>query len=128
METHNYSYNKHLQPNANILRREMTKAEACLWKYALRANKLGVPFKRQRPVYKYIADFVCLPLKLVIEVDGFSHQLEDIMQKDKQKENDLRALGYEIIRFSDDEVLKDINNVIRVIEYKIEEQKRISTP
>lgn len=47
----NHFYNKNLQPNANRLRKELTKAEACLWKYVLRAGKLKVyPFRRQRPV------------------------------------------------------------------------------
>ena len=106
----------------------MTKAEACLWKYALRANKLGVPFRRQRPIDRYIADFICLPLKLIIEVDGYSHLFEEVKQKDKRKENDLQALGYEVLRFSDSEVLNDMNNVIRVIEDKIETLKRNCPP
>jgi hypothetical protein len=56
----NNNYNKNLQPYANRLRKEMTKAEACLWKYVLRAGKMkGFQFSRQRPVLKYIADFMC---------------------------------------------------------------------
>jgi very-short-patch-repair endonuclease len=54
----NHFYNNNLQPNANRLRKEMTKAEACLWKYVLRAGKMkGFQFRRQRPVLNYIADF-----------------------------------------------------------------------
>lgn len=61
-EYSNHYYNKNLQPNANRLRKEMTKAEACLWKYVLRARKMkGFQFKRQRPVLIYIADFMCKP-------------------------------------------------------------------
>lgn len=67
----NHLYNKNLQPFANRQRNEMTKAEACLWKYVLRASKLkGYGFRRQRPVLHYIADFMCKPLMLIIEVDA----------------------------------------------------------
>ena len=67
------SYNKCLQPFANKLRKEMTKSEACLWKYVLRARQMkGYQFRRQRPVLDFIADFMCKELRLVIEVDGTS--------------------------------------------------------
>lgn len=68
----NNYYNPKHKFLARKLRSKMTKAEACLWKYGLRASKQGVPFRRQRPIDQYIADFVCLPLKLIIEVDGIN--------------------------------------------------------
>lgn len=78
MHFDNHKYNKNLQPFANRLRKEMTKAEACLWKYVLRAKQLkGYQFRRQRPILKYIADFVCLELMLIIEIDGISHHWEE---------------------------------------------------
>ena len=68
-----YSYNSRLQPFANDLRHRMTKAEACLWKYALRAGiRKSYGFRRQRPVLNFIADFMCKELMLIIEVDGVS--------------------------------------------------------
>ena len=68
-----HQYNPHLQTFANKLRKEMTKAEACLWKYALRSSMMkGYPFRRQRPVLKYIADFMCNDLMIIIEVDGIT--------------------------------------------------------
>ncbi len=82
----NYNYNKKLQPYANRLRKTMTKAEACLWKYVLKARQLrGYQFRRQRPVLWYIADFMCKKLMLVIEVDGLSHTWEETIRKDKKK-------------------------------------------
>lgn len=73
-ETNNYAYNKKLQPFANRLRKVMTKAEACLWKYVLRSRQMkGYQLRRQRTVLNYIADFLCKELKLVIEVDGSTH-------------------------------------------------------
>jgi len=73
-----YLYNRDIQPYANGLRKSMTKAEACLWKYVLRARGLkGYPFRRQRPVLNYIVDFFCKELSLIIEVDGITHSWEE---------------------------------------------------
>ena len=102
----------------------MTKAEACLWKYALRARKMkGCQFRRQRPVLNYIADFMCKELKLVIEVDGITHHFEETAIKDKNKTRALEQAGFEVLRLSDDEVLNDMQAVIRKIEYTIDELK-----
>ena len=74
-KSNNHYYNKKLQPYAKILRSEMTKAAACLWKYVLKARMMkGYQFRRQRPVLNYIADFMCKDLKLVIEVDGITQK------------------------------------------------------
>ncbi len=128
-ETNNYAYNKKLRPFANKLRKEMTKAEACLWKYALRAGRMkGYQFRRQRPVLEYIADFMCKELNLIIEVDGMTHQLEDISKKDKRKTHDLEQAGFKVIRFTDDDVLKNMNGVIERIKGVIEKMEMVSPP
>ncbi len=76
-ENQNYFYNKSLKDYARNLRNEMTKSEACLWKYALKSKQMnGYTFNRQRPIGNYIVDFLCKELKLVIELDGSSHFLE----------------------------------------------------
>lgn len=117
----NHSYNKNLQPFANKLRKEMTKAEACLWKYILKAKQLkGYQFRRQRSLLKYIADFMCMELKLIIEVDGITHHLEDAIVKDKRRQADLEAAGYTVLRFTDDEVLNNLNDVHDFLENWIE--------
>ena len=119
MNNQNYSIN--LRSKAHSLRYSMTKAEACLWKYALRAGMMkGYIFNRQRPIGNYIVDFVSKELKLVIEVDGYSHHHEETRKKDKLKEDYLKSEGFRILRLDDNEVLKDIKNVIRVIEDEIE--------
>jgi very-short-patch-repair endonuclease len=89
----------------------MTKAEACLWKYALRNKMMGVIFNRQRPILNYIADFMCKELKLIIEVDGFSHTFEKVIENDKIRQDNLERMGYKIVRFSDKEVLTNIQQV-----------------
>jgi very-short-patch-repair endonuclease len=124
-KTDYYAYNKKLQPFANKLRKEMTKAEACLWKYALRTHKMkGYQFRRQRAVLQYIADFMCKELKLVIEVDGSTHQYEEISEKDKQKTNDLERAGFKVIRITDEEVLKNMNGVMQAIGFVVEEREK----
>ena len=67
MKYSNSDYNKSLQKNANDLRKNAVKSEACLWKYVLNKRRMrGYGFRRQRPVLGYIDDFVCLRLKLLI--------------------------------------------------------------
>src|SRR5689334_17372862 len=95
----NNLYNKRLRPFANSLRKNLTKSEACLWKYALRNRQMkGYPFRRQRPIMNYIADFCCLPLKLVIELDGITHHDELVQHKDRKKDEDLTKNGFTVLR------------------------------
>jgi len=113
-----HNYNTQLQPYANKLRRQMTKAEACLWKYVLRAGLMkGYSFRRQRPVLHYIADFMCKELMLIIEVDGITHTWEETVAKDEQREATLKKAGFSILRFSDSEVLNNIQQVRESIAY-----------
>ncbi len=114
-------YNSDLQPFAQRLRNHGTKAEACLWKYVLRAGQMrGYEFRRQRPVLNYIADFLCFELKLVIETDGLSHLWDETAERDGRKEQALTEGGFTLLRFSDQEVLRDMANVRQQIEWWIE--------
>uniref|UniRef100_UPI004049BB57 endonuclease domain-containing protein n=1 Tax=Fulvivirga sp. TaxID=1931237 RepID=UPI004049BB57 len=116
----NYHYNKRLSSGARELRRNMTKAEACLWKYVLRAGSMkGFTFRRQRPVLQYIADFMCKELELIIEVDGITHSYEEVAENDKVRQKALEDAGFTIIRYSDEEVLKHINSVRDAIEAEV---------
>jgi very-short-patch-repair endonuclease len=91
----NYNYNKKLKPLAGQLRRNLTKAEACLWKYALKTKQLkGYQFKRQRPVLQYIADFFCKELMLIIEIDGITHDNNVSQAKDIRREECLAKAGF----------------------------------
>ena len=128
--SNNYNYNKNLTSYANNLRKNMTKAEACLWKYVLRAGGMkGFTFRRQRPVLKYIADFMCKELQLIIEVDGITHTYEEVAENDKKRQADLERAGFTVVRFTDEEVLHHINNVFWELEdqvTKIMEEKGVS--
>jgi very-short-patch-repair endonuclease len=115
-------YNPYLQPNANDLRHRMTKAEACLWKYVLRARQMkGYTFNRQRPVLCYIADFMCKPLKLIIEVDGSVHDNPKVAKHDAFRQSELESCGFSVLRYTNDQVLNAIDSVILQIELKIDE-------
>ena len=89
----------------------MTKAESCLWKFVLRAKQTGIVFNRQRPGLNYIADFMYKELKLIIEVDGYTHLLEEVIINDRVRQANLEKAGFKILRFKDDEVLKEIDIV-----------------
>jgi len=124
MDSDNHFYNPKLKDNAISLRREMTKSEACLWKYVLKAGMMcGYTFRRQRPIGYYIADFVCLELKLVIELDGVTHLYEETQIKDIEKDNYLCGQGFEVLRFTDAEVLKELDIVKERIECMVRQQE-----
>lgn len=99
---------------AKDLRDRTTTAEYTLWQY-LRNKKLGVKFRRQHPLFLYVVDFYCHELKLVIEVDGGIHELEEIKKLDKEREINIRELGLTVIRFSNNEVLYQIEKVLEKI-------------
>ncbi len=128
-QSNNYLYNKHLKPYAKKLRFDMTKAEACMWKYVLKARKMqGYPFRRQRPVLNYIVDFMCKELKLVIEVDGITHSYAKVAARDEKRDAALKTAGFTVLRFTDEEVLNSIEQVYRTIEAWIEQYAIVPPP
>jgi very-short-patch-repair endonuclease len=100
---------KEKQERARELRREMTSAEKILWE-ELRANKLGVHFRRQQVIQGFIVDFYCHKAGLVVEVDGDIHDLQK--EEDERREKALSALGLRIVRFRNDEVVMDVSAVV----------------
>jgi len=104
-----------LKKNAKNLRRFSTEAESVLWEM-LRAKKLGEKFRRQHIINDIIVDFICLSKKLVIEVDGGYHTNPEIQKLDTLKTEILNQLGYKVIRFTNDEVLANIDSVIESIQ------------
>lgn len=122
---HNNHYNSKLKTFARDHRNDSTKAEIRIWCELLRNKKmLGYSFLRQRPIGNYIADFFSKDLKLVIEVDGLSHEREGQFEKDKARELNLNALGFHVLRFNDDEVMNDIENVNMTIQHFIAEWEK----
>ncbi|VAW25052.1 hypothetical protein MNBD_BACTEROID01-1638 [hydrothermal vent metagenome] len=114
--TANQKYYPNLMEDRKRLKNEMTGAEKVLWE-ELRNKKLGVKFRRQHVIDCFIPDFVCLPLKLIIEVDGGIHLKQKA--KDNMREERLRLLGYSILRFKNEEVINDIKLVCEKIKNSI---------
>ena len=94
---------------AKELRRDMTPAEKILWN-ELRANKLGVHFRRQQVIAGFIVDFYCHKAALVIEVDGDIHNLQK--EDDVRREKALSGLGLKVVRFKNDEVMRELSMVV----------------
>lgn len=94
---------------AKELRRKMTPAEKLLWR-EIRANKLGVRFRRQQVIAGFIVDFYCHQASLVVEVDGDIHDLQK--EEDERREKVLSALGLRVVRFRNDEVGRNLSAVV----------------
>jgi very-short-patch-repair endonuclease len=120
MKSHiHFGASKHIFINAKALRNRGTFAEKLLWS-RLRNNKLGYHFRRQHPLSNFIVDFYCAPLKLVIEVDGSVHADPIVYLENKNKEESLRSYELEVIRFTNDAIVKDVDSVTSIIQAKIE--------
>ena len=92
-------------------RRNQTEAESVLWTY-LRGNALGTKFLRQHILGDYIGDFVSTDKKIVIEIDGGYHLQDSQIIRDANRTRFLEQMGYTVVRFSNEEVLMDTDNVI----------------
>lgn len=101
-----------LRQRARNLRKNSTDAERHLW-YHLRAGRLGFKFKRQVPIGQYIADFVCIEKRLVIELDGGQHI--DNKNYDTNRTDWLRTNGFKVLRFWNHDVFQQTSSVLEVI-------------
>ncbi len=104
--------------NAKHLRKNMTDAEKVLWMY-LKVGIGGLKFRRQHPIGLYIADFYCHKIRLVIEVDGSIHEDAAIKKLDQARQNDLEKWGCNILRFTNQQVMNQIEEVRKIISEKI---------
>lgn len=112
-------YNTKLKELARNLRNNSTKSEIKLWQNLKGKQLLGYDFHRQKPLLNYIADFYCYELNLVIELDGYSHHFEETVEKDRVKQAELEKVGLTVLHFDDNEVMNDINNVLKALEIYI---------
>ena len=103
----------------------MTKAESVLWE-CLRGTQLGFQFRRQHPIYEYIPDFVCLKKRLVVEVDGGYHFVGNQPLSDEERTRYLKQYGFDVIRFTNDEVLTNIELVIKKIQQAMNNKPTIN--
>jgi len=101
-----------LRQYARDLRKNSTDAERRLW-FFLRANRLGFKFKRQVPIKRFIVDFLCHEKRLIIELDGGQHQTNQVY--DSQRTIELNQCGFQVLRFWNNDVLRETNTVLEVI-------------
>jgi len=101
------------------LRKELTPAERKLWA-VIRNDQLGVNFRRQHAIGNFIPDFVCIKKKLILELDGSQH-LEQV-EYDTQRTKYFETLGYKVVRFWNNQIMNDINGVIKAIQFALESE------
>ena len=111
-------YNPKLRLIARELRKNLTYGEARLWKYLKSKQFDGYDFHRQKPIGNYIVDFYCPELDLIIEIDGGTHD-EKRYDNDQVRQKYLESLGLKVIRFSEYEVLKRLDDVLQTIDLYI---------
>ena len=99
----------------------MTFVEVLLWNEIKQKKVHGFDFDRQRPIDKYIVDFYCKDLMLAIEVDGITHETQEEIEEDQKRQQRLEELGVTVLRFDDNQVRNDIENVISELEGWIED-------
>ena len=104
---------RHLVERARQLRKATTPAERLLWNALRNSSFTGLKFRRQHPVGCYVADFCCMQEKLIIELDGDSHDFSE--QKDKERTAALNQEGYRVIRFSNADVFDNLDGVLMMI-------------
>ncbi len=109
-----YGANPMLFELAEELRAKMTPAEEILWN-AIKINEWHLKFRRQHPISLYIADFYCHQTKLVIELDGGYHHNKEVKIYDAKREDDLKDYGITVLRFKNEEIFTDLNNVLNKI-------------
>jgi very-short-patch-repair endonuclease len=121
-------YNKNLKQLARKLRNDSTLGEVLLWNELKNKQLFGFDFCRQKPLLNYIVDFYCYELNLVIEIDGLYHSWEEQDNRDVARDNQLASFGLTILRFTEQEARKDMQNVLRAIEhYAIERYPELAT-
>ena len=104
--------NQFMLERAQQLRLTTTKSELRVWSLVRAKRLAGLKFRRQHVIGKYIADFVCLPARLVIEIDGDSHGTDEAEVKDAERTQEIERAGYRVIRFWNDYVLDDKDGVV----------------
>ena len=113
-------YNKKLKSRSRELRSSMTDAEIALWAKLRRKQLYGLQFYRQKTIGNYIVDFYCRSARLVIEIDGGQQHKEEGAFRDAARDRDLENLGLCVLRFSNLDVLGNLDGVIAMIVQHLE--------
>ena len=100
----------------------MTMAEKKLWGYLRKGRTMGVKFRRQHPISRFISDFYCHQAKLVIEIDGGYHYEKEQAESDKGRQVELENLGLMVIRFRNEEITENVEDVLSRIRIVLRER------
>jgi very-short-patch-repair endonuclease len=100
---------------AKQLRQTMTRAETLLWRHVKAGRMDGLGFRRQVPIRNYIADFVCFSAKLVVELDGESHDFEERQKADQRRDAFFASEGFQVLRFTNEQVMSNLEGVVEAI-------------
>jgi len=100
---------------AKSLRQSMMRAETLLWRYLKAGHLDGLSFRRQTSIGAYIVDFVCHTARLVVEIDGEMHDFKERMRSDERRDAWLASRGYSVLRFANEQVLANLEDVLSKI-------------
>ena len=118
-------YPRYIIEVARNLRKRSTPAEKILWSYLRHRNLANLKFMRQFPIGRYVVDFYCDKLKLIVELEGEVHQLKEQVEYDKIRFEEFGSLGLNVFRFRNDEIFLDIEQVLRkIVDLKSKYQNR----
>lgn len=120
------NYLPDLKQKARQLRRGFVLAETILWQNLRASQMLGYKFLRQKPLGPYIVDFFCKKLKLIIEIDGISHEAK--ADYDQKRDKYLENLGFDVLHFRDKDILKRTKDILYGIEGWIENRQPTVQP
>jgi very-short-patch-repair endonuclease len=115
-----YDASPEILKRANILRKEMTEAEKILWEQINKNQIKGYRFRAQHPIGKFIVDFYCHKALLVIELDGKIHLKKMIAERDNGREIEIKKLGIRVLRFTNDDIFRNIEKVLNTISNSVD--------
>jgi very-short-patch-repair endonuclease len=121
-------YNPRLKGRARLLRLNLTDAEQCLWSRLRRKQIFGIQFYRQKPIGNYIVDFYAPSARLVVEIDGSQHFNSRQAEYDRRRTAYLKRLGLSVMRYTDRQVLLELDSVAEEIFRAVEEKIPLNPP
>ena len=113
MSRKNPRASKHMIARARELRRGSTFPERLLWGWLRNGRCAGLKFRRQQPLGPYVADYFCASARMIVELDGRSHEAQDV--QDEERQEYLEQQGLRVIRFTNDHVLANLDGVVEAI-------------
>lgn len=117
-------YNRKLKKRSQELRNKMTDPEIILWSKLKGKQIKNAQFYRQKPIGNYIVDFYCAKYKIIIELDGSQHYTDEGLEYDSERDTYLKFMGLKVLRFTNIQIMNELNSVLTVIFNEMNENKR----